>query len=441
MGNLIEVWRERARASLFVIPMAFVVAGALLGLVGVAIDERLGDVDLPFTVSTTVDAARAVLGTVAGATITVAGIAFSVALLIFQLASSQYSPRIIHGLFRDPYNKRAMGIVVGTFTYCLVVLRSVRGPLEDGGASVVPVLSVNVAVLLGILAILTIVGFIDHAAHQMDISEVLQGVTRDTRACLRDQWARPDRAPAAPPPPPELDTPGHRIGLDGDGWIQRIDRAALQGLVPPGGRVRLETTVGRYAVAGTPLCTIWPVPADADDARHIEARARRAVALGDARTLTGDVAYGVRQLADVALKALSPGINDPTTAQDALFHTSAVLREAFSLVPPPRVRVDHDGRCLHEPEATDHADLVALAFAEVRRDAAAHPAVCAYLLEAMHLVHTADGGEGPTAGREELVRQARLLVAEAQRAVSLDADRELVRASFEHRFGGAAGPG
>ena len=98
--------------------------------------------ELPLGLTSTVDSARAVLSTIAGATITFAGIAFSVSLLIIQLASSQYSPRVVHTLFRDPFNRRVMGLVVGTFTYCVIVLRSVRSPLEQGGQPIIPNLSV-----------------------------------------------------------------------------------------------------------------------------------------------------------------------------------------------------------------------------------------------------------------------------------------------------------
>ena len=177
---------EKMKASLFLVPMASVVAAIVFGQLSVYVDSRLdrGSTDLAFGLSSTVDSARAVLTTIAGATITFAGIAFSVSLLIIQLGSSQYSPRVIHTLFRDPFNRRVMGLVVGTFTYCLIVLRSVRSALEESGSPVIPNLSVTIAVLLGIAAILAIVAFINHSAHTMDISEISNGsrVMRSTRS-------------------------------------------------------------------------------------------------------------------------------------------------------------------------------------------------------------------------------------------------------------------
>ncbi|MEO7572482.1 MAG: DUF2254 family protein, partial [Acidimicrobiales bacterium] len=122
---------ERLRGSLFFVPMLFVVAGAALGLAALELDAGADSKQLPFVLTSTVDSAREVLGVVATATITVAGIAFSVVLLVIQQASGQFSPRLVHSLFRDPFNRRVVGVAVGTFTYCLIVLRAVRGPLEE----------------------------------------------------------------------------------------------------------------------------------------------------------------------------------------------------------------------------------------------------------------------------------------------------------------------
>jgi uncharacterized membrane protein len=117
---------ERFRASLFLVPSIAVLSAIVAAAVMIGIDRRLDDQgsDLPLALTSTVESARVMLSVIAGATITFAAIAFSVSLLIIQQASSQYSPRVVHTLFRDPFNKRVMGLVVGTFTYCLVVLRS-----------------------------------------------------------------------------------------------------------------------------------------------------------------------------------------------------------------------------------------------------------------------------------------------------------------------------
>jgi uncharacterized membrane protein len=426
------------RGSLFFVPMLFVAAAVLVGEASLAVDRAVSvdGTELPWRLGSTVDAARAVLTTVAAATITFAGIAFSVALLIFQMASSQYSPRVIHGLFRDPFNKRVMGFVVGTFTYCLVVLRSVRSATEEGGEAVIPYLSVGLAVILGIAAVLAIIAFIDHAAHMMDISEILQRVTDDTI----DQAGRgaPDHdgSELDEPPPSRPDHPGVLVRFDSNGWVQQVDHHALLGLVGDGGLVELHSAPGRYAVAETALCTIWRPTGDCGPDELAE-RAQAAVQLGGTRTMQQDQSYGLRQIVDVAVRALSPGVNDPTTAQDAIFHATAVL---CVLVQQPTLAAisGERGRWLLLPEAIRRDELVGLAFDEIRLSARNDPTVCVYLLEALRLLREAVRQHELDEVVQDVERQAALVVEGVERAELPAADLARVRAAHAKRF--ATGP-
>ncbi len=433
MGLRLSSLRERVRASLFFIPMLAVIAAVVFGLVSLGLDRHLDPAtDLPLGFTSTVDSARSVLSTVAGATITFAGIAFSISLLIIQLASSQYSPRVVHTLFRDPFNKRVMALVVGTFTYCVIVLRSVRSPLEDGGSPIIPNLSVAIAVLLGITTILAIVAFINHSAHTMDVSEILDRVSREAIVHIRDEWKSDSSGDARLHPVPIVQEPVHTVLFERSGWVQQVDLAKLLECTPDDTVVRLDTFPGRYAVEGTPLCALSPPPADRDE---VEQGLRRAVGVGATRTMQQDVSYGLRQLADVALKALSPGINDPTTAQDAIFHATAVLGELLRRDPPPRVRSGRRGTRLLLVEQPDHADLIGLAFDEVRRAAATYPAVCIYLLEALHLLTECVVAVGLSDRTPPLRDQARLVVAGCEHAGVLAEDVDQVRSAFDDRFG------
>jgi uncharacterized membrane protein len=429
-------WLERLGSNLFLVPGLFVAAGVALGLTGIHLDAALVSrpVDFPLGFASTVESARAVLSTVAAATMTVAGVAFSIALLVFQLASTQYSPRVIQGLFRDGVSKGVLGLVVGTFTYCLVVLRAVHGPLDAQAEATVPTVSVAGAVVLGIASVLGVVAFISHSAHQMEVSTILHDVSSLTIARISQAWAAEDEQeqPAAPP------TGALTIDLERDGWVQLVDHDGVLDAIGPGTTAWIEITVGRYAITGTPLCRIWPVPADDGEYNRLAHRVRRAVTIGPTRTLTQDVAYGVRQLVDVALRALSPGVNDPTTAQDAIFHTAAVLREMLVRRPPARLRRGAEGRRLVAPHQESAEELVDLAFSEVRRAAGTHPAVCLYLLNAIHLV-TVGIGRAP-AGRsghlaKVLADQAAAVVDECRRAPVSPSDLSAVRAAYRHHFG------
>ncbi len=193
----------------------------------------------------------------------------------------------------------------------------------------------------------------------------------------------------------------------------------------------VEAYPGRYAIEGTPLCKVSSVT---DDIDTIERHVRAAVATGSTRTMQQDVSFGLRQLADVAVKALSPGINDPTTAQDAIFHTTAVLAEALRRDPPPRERSDDKGHRLVLVQQPTHDDLVGLAFDETRRAAAPQPSVCVYLLEALELLKRTLETAGLTARLPAIVEQARLVVAGCDATDNLPADRQMVRDAFAKRF-------
>ncbi len=387
--------------------------------VGVDVGSWAGDA--------TVDSARAVLSTVAAATITFASITFSVALLIMQQGSAQFSPRVIPGLTRDPFSRRVIAIVVGAFTYCLVVLQRVRGPLSSDGEAVIPNFAVALGLVLGLAAVLAVVAAIHHTAQQMDVSKILTSIVAEAS---RTPATKPGLAPTDRLDPP-VGVPSTVVRFTSHGWVRQLDLEALIGVAPPGGVVRVETIPGRYAIRSTILATIWPaVPAD--DMERVSDRVRDAVTLGPTRTMVDDAAYGVRQLVDVALKALSPGVNDPTTAQDAIFHLGTLLQVRLT---SPRAasayEIDDDRRLL-VPEAFTDEQLAELAIGELRLAAADYPTVCVYLFEMIADVAeaTGDGDRATT-----LVEQAPLLMANAEHAGLPDHELQQVRRAFVKRFG------
>ena len=426
---------ERIRVSLFLIP----VLGVLLSLAGamlsVWIDSRLElqGADLPLGITSTVDSARAVLSTIAGATMTFAAIAFSVSLLIIQQASSQFSPRVVHTLFQDPFNKRVMGLVMGTFVYCLVVLRSVRSLGEAGDEVVIPNLSVAIALLLGIATIISVAAFLNHSAHSMDVSQILDRVETEAAEQARREWTlaesdKPAREPVSAP-----EDPAHVVRFDRAGWVQQVDTDSLLDCLPDGTTAWIHAYPGRYAIPGAPLCALSVVPENVDET---ERAILGTISTGNTRTMQQDISFGLRQMADVGLKALSPGINDPTTAQDSIFHSAAVLAELLMRDPPPRDRTGDRDRRVVLVEQHNGDDLVRLAFSEVRQAAASQPSVCIYLLEALHLLRERLVAAGLSSRTAVLVEQARLVVAGCEAADVLPADLDQVRSAYDRRFAG-----
>ncbi|CAN5358913.1 hypothetical protein BH23ACT3_BH23ACT3_02970 [soil metagenome] len=427
---------ERFRTSLFVVPMLFVIAAVVIAQVTLALDrfDRIGTFNLPFEGST-VDGARAVLTTVGAATIGFAGVAFSVSLLVVQMASSQYSPRVVSGLLSNSFSKRVMGTVVGTFTYCLMVLRAVRSESGDDGEDIVASFSVSLGVLLGVVSILAIIAFINNSAHSMDVSELFQRLTDDSVAVVRNEWREPDEYPIEIDEISEVPDHASVVHFTTSGWIQRIDHDRLLELLPEGTTFHLDVTTGRYAVMGTALGSLVPAPDETEPGSGdtVADAVRGTVHVGAARTSRQDVGYGIRQLSDVALRALSTGVNDPTTAQDALFHICVILRQLLERRPPPVVTVGDRGRRVVRHHVYDHRELVDFSFEQIRRAAADDPSVCVYLLESIHLLgqsldHATDDA------RQALIDQARLVVRNCENGRNIDADVGLVREAFRRRF-------
>ncbi len=432
MWSQLRAWGDRVRGSLFFVPMLCVIGGVLLGEAMLGVDSQVTDISP--RVTATVDSARAVLTTVASATLAFAGIAFSISLLLISLASSQYSPRVVHGMFRDPFNKRVMGLVIGTFTYCLVVLRAVRSAVEDTGDAIVPSISILLAVVLGIASILAIVAFINHAAHSMDVSNILRRVTKEVLAQASSAWPEPDpeSSPSAEEGAAErLPEGAGAVRFSTFGWVQNVDYDALLAALPPGAIVELDTFAGQYAIENTPICRVVPPP---DDLECLTAEVRAAVMVGETRTLQQDMAYGVRQLTDVALKAMSPGVNDPTTAQDAISHVGTVLADLLSRQPPARRLSGPDGLLLLVPHATTHEQLIGLAFDEVRIASAAQPTVLIYLLDVLHHVEQALVELDRPGAVLALRSQAELILSMNETSDVPEPDRERVRAAYARRY-------
>jgi len=430
---------ERIRVSLFFVPMAGVLISIVGATVTIWIDSRLDlqGADLPLGATSTVASARAVLSTIAGATMTFAAIAFSISLLIIQQASSQFSPRVVHTLFRDPFNKRVMGLVLGTFTYCLVVLRSVRSLGEPGGEVLIPNLSVAIAVVFGVATILSIAAFLNHSAHSMDVSQILDRIEDEATGHARSEWNVAESDTPPPEPVAVPDHPAHIVRFDSAGWVQQIDTAALLACLPDETTAWVYAYPGRYSIPGIPLCALSAEP---EDIETIERAILDTISIGNTRTMQQDISFGLRQMADVGLKALSTGINDPTTAQDTIFHSAAVLAELLRRDPPPGLTGER-GRRVVLVEQPNGDDLVRLAFGELRRAAATQPTVCIYLLEALHLLREGLDATGLSSRTAVLVEQAQLVITGCEAANVLPADLDDVHRAYDKRFGSASATG
>lgn len=346
--NLLRLRRygERFRQSLFFLPAIFVLGSIALGFATVAIDRSLSDGQLPSAASSTVDNARSILSTVAGGTIGAASVVFSLTLVAVQLASSQFSPRVVRGFLGDRFQQVVMGVVVGTFTYSLVVLRVVQEPLDDSNAEpFLPQVSVLIAILLAVLSLLAVLASIDHTAKSLRVGTLLDGIVAETVAVVEFRYPHrdssdeersirlggtsvvpaPSEESSSTPDGDETDPPADALVVRSEvsGWVTQISLEGILEHAPERSTVVIESPVGTYLYPGSPLVSVWPVLADQRD--HVETTLRNTLQIGPTRTLQQDVSFGTLQLTDIALRALSPGVNDPNTAIESIVRIGRVL--------------------------------------------------------------------------------------------------------------------
>ncbi|MGR6964004.1 DUF2254 domain-containing protein [Geodermatophilus sp. URMC 61] len=393
----------RFRESLFALPALIVIASIVLAEAAGAADRAAGAGALPFTVTMRSSTATWLLSTVAGATITTAGVVFSLTVVSLQLASSQFSPRVMRSFIRDRLSQVVIGLLIATFVYCVLILRRVDGD----AAGPAPRISLTVAVVLTVVTVLLIVAHLDHLAHSLQVGEVVERIGSEGRqvlaAAARTTTAeRPAAAPELPAGQPVLVVPAPR-----DGWITQAPSDRLLAAVEPGTTVRLDTRIGAYVHAGEPLVTVWPAP---EDRRTTTRRLSATVLISATRTMQSDIDFALRQLVDIGLRALSAAINDPNTAVEVALRIGSLLRRVLLTAAPADAVTGPGGRLLLRPWQLSGAEYVAHGFDQLRHAAPAQPQVAAALLRVLRML--VDHVE--TAGRPEHVpalrRQVDLLL-------------------------------
>ena len=328
-------------------------------------------------------AARTVLDAIASSLITVTALTFSLTVVTLQLASSQFSPRLLRTFTGDGFVQVTLALFLATFTYALTVLRTVRDS-SDTQAPFVPSVSITVCFLLTVASMIALVLFLAHLARQIRVETMLRAVHTSTSATISRLLNDPDvdkEHSCALPPPAEMPS---LISAAASGFLVRVDEEdLLTAAIATDAIIMIDLLPGESAIAGVPFGTAWSRhggPLSPVHERQLVDRVQRAVFFGYERNGFQDVSFGLRQLTDVAVKALSPGINDPTTAIHALSHSSALLCEIATHTLGPRILRDkHDN--VRVSLARPHlAELLDLAVTQPRRYGATDPLVMARLM-------------------------------------------------------------
>lgn len=378
-----KLWIE-LRSSLWFTPALLVIAGILCALGLVELDLYVGDAlqfgkTRPFFGAGT-EGARGMLSAIASSMITVAGVAFSVTIVALSLASTQYTPRILRNFMRDPANQFVLGVFVGIYTYCLIVLRAVRSGDSDA-FTFVPLLSVTFALLLALLGIGCLIFFIHHVATSIQASSILDSITRETSSAIDHLFPEELGEEAEPETlPGGADEEWHSVSATASGYLQNVHNAGVLEFARERDTVlRLDRSVGDFITEDLPLLR---------SRRELDDDACKAVRshfiIGDFRTVEQDAGFGIRQIVDIAMKALSPGVNDTSTAVSCLDYLGTLLvRLADRRIESPFRADAEEGRLRVVAPAPRFADFVSKALDEIRHSAFGNVTIILHLLRVL----------------------------------------------------------
>ncbi|RPF71916.1 DUF2254 domain-containing protein [Aurantiacibacter spongiae] len=333
MTRLRAFWHE-VNASYWFYPALFSILAVMLAFATIWMDRQgwagfLGDI--PSLIPARPDGASNMLTVIAGSMIGVASTVFSITIAAVAYASGNYGPRLLTNFMEDRGNQLSLAVFIATFVYALVVLRSVRGGDEaptdlteavaDAIPGFVPQLSLLVAFALTGVAVAVLVYFLNHIPASIRINTVLKGIGQRLLDQIDHRF--PDEADGDERPEKPKGKP---IRCAGTGYIQLIDYDALQSVAHDhGGDIVMDVRVGDFVHAAVAIAD-W-CPREDGDAEPPYAAIRDCYAMGSRRTPSQDLNFLVDELAEIALRALSPGINDPFTAITALHWMGAAVAE------------------------------------------------------------------------------------------------------------------
>lgn len=271
--------------------------------------------------------------------ITATTLAFSLVIVAVMQTANAYSPPILRLYLSDNVNQNVLGILIGAFLFSLLTLRVINTPEES---RFLPSLTIIITILLSLCAIAAFVYFLDYVAHSVEVDNIISLIIHDTIGLLDDLFPTTLGQPYPAEFPPSLpDDASTAVTARHSSYLQYIDPASLLDAASRGDLlIRVERVTGDYVLSGTPLVQVWP--AAALDAALVET-IRDTFQLGTERTLVQDLCFGVRQLSDIVLRAISPAVNDPSTAVNVIDALATLLIKLAQLEPISPYRGDAAG--------------------------------------------------------------------------------------------------
>ena len=365
----------------WLIPTIMAVSAMALSFAMVWLDASLGTKwaeQVPWLYANGPTGARALLSTIAGSMITVAGVTFSITTVAIATTASTFGPRLIGNFMRDRGNQITLGTFIATFLFCILVLRTVQSQ-DEGAESFVPHLALAVALLLAMASLGVLIYFMHHVPESLHISNVVAGLGHDLRDQVEQLFPDPlDEAETAPSAQTDrlTERPGTEIEAGADGYLRYVD---IDDLVRQAERhdlfIALHRRPGEFVAAQDVVAVVH---ADAPSDAEIRGEVQKAWVVGTYRSRQQDVIYGVNRLVEVAARALSPGMNDVFTAKNAIDWLGGALAHLVGRRIADGVRCDEEGRPRVALRARSFEEIAGAVFDQLRpyvardRNAALH---------------------------------------------------------------------
>ena len=386
MNKLRTLWRD-LNSSLWFVPTLMVLASLVLAYSLVRLDLRIGHKwvsDYPLLFGSGADGARGVLTAIAGSMMTVAALIFSLTLSTLAQVSSQYTPRVLRNFMRSRTNQVVLGFFVSIFVYCLFVLRTIRGADEG---NFIPSLAVTGGLVLALVSIGILVFFIHHMASSIQAANIVRNATQETEEAIARLFPKNMGDGANPNERTHLFVEADEltwvpVPASKNGYVQSIDSDGLLALADDlKGVVRMEHGVGSFVARGAALVSVAsyegrPLPLTDELINDLNEH----FSLGSQRSVEQDVGFGLRQIVDIALKALSPGINDTTTSVICIDYLGTLLAQLAAAPFATPLRTDDEGRVRVVALQPSFSSYVSTALDQIRVSGEANVAVYLRLL-------------------------------------------------------------
>jgi uncharacterized membrane protein len=413
------------------VPTILVFVACLLFLLTISIDWDVyhNHLSLPFWIVTgSADAGREVLIAIAASIITVVGVVFSITIVALTLASQQFGPRMMRNFVRDIGNQVTLGVFVSTFVYSILTLVAIT---SDSHGTFVPHLSITVSEALMLVDLAVLIYFIHHISKSIQLPEVIAGIARDLFRAIDAEF--PEIISDERPVPQGTGKPlsevrslieerGGSVAANASGYLQFVGYAQLVEIAARTDSViRLEHRPGHFVVAGRPLATVWPRGA----VGQVDFALTKAHVTGPHRTLMQDPIFAIDQLVEIAIRALSPAVNDTFTALTCIDWLSAGLSRVSSRTLAEGVYRDREGRIRLIEANPSYAGMIDRAFDKIRQSAGGMPAVIIRMIDSLATISEETNSPDQ---RVVLLCQAEAILRLAEGSVSEPNDLDDIRA-------------